>query len=133
MTYDSAYWSYGWTAQSMGNTYDGAPITMPPPGLALLTVTCAFYSQNGKPDWGSLTFTPSVSEVVLPDKTITLETIPRVILEGGMLPSDFALLMPDDSNTVTPASWSWNVTGRIGPENVNWTIPAPSVSPYRLS
>lgn len=126
MAYDDAYWSYGWTAQSMGNSYDGAPITMPPTGLREVPVVGSFYAQSGKPMWGRLTFTASIPSIMADGKLIVMERIHVFSLDGGKVPTDFVLLCPDGvSPAIEPLTWSWEVTGRIGPDNIDLTVTAP--------
>lgn len=96
-----------------------------------LPVTGKWYDQYG-PASGSLLFTPSVPSVVV--NAIEVEFIAyRVYIRDGQLPVGLAVPVPDVGATTVPASWSWAVTGRVGPRTVAYNIPVPNgVTPFDL-
>lgn len=127
--YQDAWNTAGWTAQWAN--LPNATLTSPsadsfrlPPGLTGMSVTGKWYDQYG-PAWGNLLFTPSVSKVVVNDVEVALSPF-RVYLQNGELPSTFAVPAPDTGAVVAPTTWNWNVTGRVGPNSVNYVIPIPA-------
>lgn len=136
--YQDGWNTPGWTAQwgYLPNNTRSSPdlfdITTLPVGLKALAVTANFADQYGAA-WGYLHFTPSINWVQLPSESVNLTDF-RLSLRDGQLPMNFILPMPDVAVAgVSPVSFAWNVTGRIGSRNVSWSISVPTASPLNLS
>ncbi len=124
MAYDSfyAYDTPGWTSQDQNETTPGS-LPDPPQGLSRLRIT-ASYTANGKGQSGILNFAPSIKYVTTASGRVSL-TPKRVHLRDGKLPEDFSVLQQDLTYETVPEQWDWNVTGRVGRDNINQTIKTP--------
>lgn len=135
--YQDAWNTPGWTSQwgylpNATQQADGLDALRLPTGFVSLPVTCMFRDYWG-PVWGSLLFTPSISTAVADGVTLALVPF-RVYLRGGTLPPGFALPQPDTTDsTVSPSSWSWQITGRVGASKFNYTINVPTTGTINIS
>lgn len=125
--YQDAWNTEGWTAQ-WGYLPDATPginnaSGSLPEGIVKLELTGEFRDQWGGA-WGNLLFSPSVESVVVNGVMVILEPF-RIWLRNGQFPTGFAVPNYADDATVTPDTFDWLVTGRIGSQNVSATIPIP--------
>lgn len=127
--YQDAWNTTGWTAQwgYLPNATPGSSEWSngnPPPGLAKLLVTITVNDQWGG-TWGSLHFTPSVPSIQLGNTTLDLVPF-RIFLRNGQLPEGFGLPQPDLSVVTIPDNFVWNIKGRIGNNNVSYSVNVPN-------